>query len=142
MHSDISTYLFCYISSVLLEGSAFENVGQNCLRFYYNMNGFHTGTLRMFVNSGSGREIQWSNTGDQYQEWKQISLDLNINNPTEVYIIMCYLYHIISLSFCLTFLFCCKQFNVLYVNGSVFNFIPLFCRLMGLGYWNVLTLYK
>ncbi len=48
------------------------------------MNGFHTGILRVFTNTGNGREIKWALQGDQMQDWKQAAVDLTINNPREV----------------------------------------------------------
>jgi hypothetical protein len=56
-----------------------------CLRFFYTMNGFHTGTLRVYkIISDVRREFVWMMSGDQLPGWKSAVIEINMTSVTEV----------------------------------------------------------
>ena len=75
--------------------------GTACLRFRYHMYGFHIGSLRVFVGSGSERHNVFQEVGEKGNFWlsAQINVQLNYNNEVIVKnicfqgISYCFLYH-------------------------------------------------
>jgi len=56
-----------------------------CMRFYFTMNGFHTGILRVYrVISDVLRDFLWMMSGDQLPGWKIAAVDINMTSVTEV----------------------------------------------------------
>ena len=56
-----------------------------CVRFDYNMNGYHTGTLRVFTQVNGGPPVtSFELQGDQMITWKHAALDLDLGASTEV----------------------------------------------------------
>ncbi len=49
----IDIYCVFLYFRILLQGSDFRRSGQNCLRFYYSMNGFHCGTLDVYTRTSN-----------------------------------------------------------------------------------------
>ncbi len=77
---------------IMLQGSDFRRSGQNCLRFYYSMNGFHCGTLDVYTRTNNGpRVIKWKMLGDQGKGWDRAAVDLDMNSVNEVCMLQ-YLY--------------------------------------------------
>jgi len=76
---------------LICNGSDFNfGYGVGCLQFYYCMNGFHTGLLRVFVRQGDGPpRFIWIISGDLGPGWKSVSLDLVLTPETEVALIQC-----------------------------------------------------
>ena len=72
-------------SRIILDGDDIRRGGEGCLRFFYNMNGFHTGTLSVFVRENNGpRKTMWALAGDQKQNWYRAAVDLSMNSINEV----------------------------------------------------------
>ncbi len=68
-----------------MDGSDFRGEGPRCLRFYFSMNGHHTGSLRVFAqNSGRGERYLWTLTGDQKQGWHPAAVNVDGNGLTQV----------------------------------------------------------
>ena len=59
---------------------------KECLRFAFNMNGFHTGHLRVYTKAGAGapRKIPWTMMGDKGIEWKHATVELVSSEAVEV----------------------------------------------------------
>lgn len=56
-----------------------------CLRFFYCMNGFHTGILRVYrIVNDISRDFVWKMSGDRLPGWKMAAIDLNMTSVTEV----------------------------------------------------------
>ena len=62
----------------------FNRDSRNCLRFNYNMNGFHTGILRVFMDSGEGRKEKWQMKGDQKAQWTSAAVDVEMTGMRDV----------------------------------------------------------
>lgn len=69
---------------LFIEGSDSQRSGANCLRFFYTMNGFHTGTLLVYVIRNGVRQQRWFLRGDQLQDWHQAAVELNLDGVSQV----------------------------------------------------------
>ena len=58
--------------------------GLACLRFAYNMNGFHMGELMVFVMENGQKKEKWTMSGDQLQDWHLAAVDLRMNSVSQV----------------------------------------------------------
>jgi hypothetical protein len=55
------------------------------MRFWYNMNGFHIGTLSVLTRMNSGQNMQmWQMTGDKGPNWFRAAVDINMNGVQQV----------------------------------------------------------
>jgi len=66
-------------------GDVYAGGPRKCLRFFYCMNGYHSGLLRVYVRRGdSPRTVRWQMYGDQLTGWRSADIELNITSVTEV----------------------------------------------------------
>ena len=55
------------------------------MRFWYNLNGYHMGTLSVFVRTNNGQDLRmWMMKGDNGPNWKRAAVDLNMDNVNRV----------------------------------------------------------
>lgn len=60
--------------------------GQHCLKFSYNMYGFHTGTLSVFLSTVEKYEEIWTKKKQQTasSEWKKAFVKINLHIDDKV----------------------------------------------------------
>lgn len=69
------------IARLKLDGLVTNNGGSRCLRFWYSMNGYHVGALRVLQSDSSTnfqRVQRWEMTKDQKIRWKEAAVDLTL----------------------------------------------------------------
>ena len=69
---------------LFIEGTNVISSGNACLRFAYNMNGYHMGTLLVYVIENGVKKEKWKMVGDQLQNWRQAAVDLRMNSVSQV----------------------------------------------------------
>ena len=69
---------------MILEGNSVVGSGRVCLRFNYNMNGFHVGALSVYIVENGVRKEKWRLVGDQLQNWRPAAADLNMDGVSQV----------------------------------------------------------
>jgi len=63
----------------------YSGSARKCLRFFFCMNGYHSGLLRVYVRVGGGpRQVCWQMHGDQGPDWRSADIELNMTSVTEV----------------------------------------------------------
>ena len=68
-----------------MEGTDFTSTGMHCLRFYYCMNGYHSGELRVYTRqSGENNRKKWSMSDDQKNGWRKAAVEINMDRVVEV----------------------------------------------------------
>lgn len=76
-------YKFNYLFRLLVMDESLSV--SKCLRFYYTMNGFHTGALRVYrLINDVRREFLWEMSGDKLPGWHIAVIDINMTSVTEV----------------------------------------------------------
>ena len=80
----LAVKLSSHPSRLEFQGDDFEERGDNCLRFWYCMNGHHIGELRVYTVVDGDRRYPWSLQGDQLQEWHQAAVSLNMDDVDSV----------------------------------------------------------